>query len=86
MAARRLLQKSITNPAYARFRSLLIEARQSADLTQVELAKKIGKPQSYVSKYETGERRLDVVEFIAIARTIGIDPVGLFQNVARMLG
>ncbi|WP_423908282.1 helix-turn-helix domain-containing protein [Candidatus Spongiihabitans sp.] len=44
------------------FRRVLRQARKCAGLTQAELSKKLAKPQSYVSKYETGERRLDYLE------------------------
>ena len=44
------------------------------------LAKKLGRPQSFIAKYEGGERRIDVVEFIAIARALGADPVKLFRD------
>lgn len=59
---------------YERFRQILASARTAAGLTQVELAEKLGRPQSFVSKYERGERRLDVVEFLDIADVLGIDP------------
>lgn len=68
------MTKSVFTPNYDRFRQLLIQARKEANLTQVELADKLAKPQSYVSKYERGERRLDVIEFLEIAQAIGIDP------------
>ena len=57
----------------------LIQARKKASLTQVELAARIGRRQTFVSKYETEERRLDVAEFIAIARAIGAEPLELMQ-------
>jgi len=54
-------------------RELLKELRKNeADLTQVELSKALGRPQSYVSKYETGERKLDYVEVSDICRALGI--------------
>jgi len=53
---------------------LLVEERKEADLTQREVAKRLGVYASYVSKYENGERRLDVVEFLAVAEAIGFDP------------
>lgn len=49
----------------------MAQARKDAGITQAELAKKLKKPQSYVSKVENGERRLDVVELIEIAKFIG---------------
>jgi transcriptional regulator with XRE-family HTH domain len=44
------------------------------------LAKKLGRPQSFIAKYEGGERRIDVIEFVAIARALGADPVKLFGD------
>ena len=69
------MTNSIFTERYDRFRLSLIEARNAKDLTQVELAKKLKRPQSFVSKYERGERRLDVVEFFEVARALGMDPI-----------
>ncbi len=59
---------------------LLIEARNAAGLTQVTLAEKLHRPQSYVSKYERGERRLDFIEFLDVARAIGVNPVKFIRQ------
>ncbi len=69
-----LVQKSVHTQRYGSFLDRIIEARHSAGLTQQELADKLRRPQSYVSKYERGERRLDVLEFVDIAAAIGVDP------------
>jgi transcriptional regulator with XRE-family HTH domain len=61
----------------------LATARQQANLTQVELAQRLGKPQSFVSAYENGQRRVDVVEFLLIVRTLGTNPVEIFAEIAR---
>ncbi|MEW9806422.1 helix-turn-helix domain-containing protein [Mesorhizobium sp. ZMM04-5] len=53
---------------------LLVQARKDAGITQAELGKRIGQRQTFVSKFELGERRLDVAEFIAVSRAIGVDP------------
>ena len=74
------LTKSVFTPTYARFRELLIEARESVGLTQAQLAERLGRPQSYVSKFERGERRLDVVEFFEIAKALRIDPFVLLRD------
>ena len=58
-------------PNYATFRAMLIEARERNRLTQVEVAARLGRPQSYVSKYERGERRLDIIEFLDVAKSLG---------------
>jgi transcriptional regulator with XRE-family HTH domain len=56
-------------------RRLLIEAREAANVTQTELANRLGHTQSFVSNYERGQRRLDVPEFILICRALGLDPL-----------
>jgi len=71
------------NGAYKKFRELLVEARKAADLTQAELSGRLKRPQSFVSKYERGERRLDVVEFGEVARALNSDPVKLFAKIYR---
>lgn len=58
--------------AYLRFRTLLVDARNGLGLTQAELASRMGRPQSFVSKYESGERRLDVLEFLEVADLLKI--------------
>jgi transcriptional regulator with XRE-family HTH domain len=68
------MQKTIYTQQHQRLCELLIEARKKAELTQAEVAERLGKPQSFVAKYEGGERRLDVVEFLEVARAIGLDP------------
>lgn len=65
----------MSNKAYKRFYELLVEVRKAADLTQAELAERLGRPQSFVSKFERGERRLDVIEFAVVAKALGVDPV-----------
>lgn len=64
---------SLHSPEYEIFRRLIVKARRDAGLTQVEVAAKLKKPQSFVSKFERGERRLDVPEFVEIAEAMGID-------------
>jgi transcriptional regulator with XRE-family HTH domain len=57
---------TISSDAYEKFWRLLIEARQESGLTQAEVAARLGVSQSFVSKYELGERRLDVIELLRI--------------------
>ncbi|QOV23983.1 helix-turn-helix domain-containing protein [Anabaenopsis elenkinii] len=68
------MSKSVFTQRYNRFRQLLIKARQSAGLTQSQLSSKLSRPQSYVSKYERGERRLDLIEFLEIAEALQVEP------------
>jgi len=69
-----------------RLQQTLIAARRAAGLTQSELAHRLERPQSFVSKYERGERRLDVAELIAVARALGIDAGELVARLARTGG
>jgi transcriptional regulator with XRE-family HTH domain len=64
----------IHHPKYQVFIDLLAEARASKGLLQSDVADKLGKNQSFVSKYERGERRLDLPEFLEVAEAIGINP------------
>ncbi|MCX7112978.1 MAG: helix-turn-helix transcriptional regulator [Proteobacteria bacterium] len=72
--------KSVNSDEYQNFLDCLISARKEADVTQQELANRLGKPQSFVSKYENRERRLDVVEFLQIARTLEVNPSDLLKK------
>ena len=74
------MEKSLNSPEYARLIELLVAVRHAAGVRQQSLAKKLGRPQSFIAKYEGGERRLDVVEFVAIARALGADPIKLFRD------
>lgn len=70
---------SVRDPAYQRMLSRLREAREAAKLTQTQVAEKLGKPQSYVSKVESGERRIDPVELARFAAVYGRE-VGWFLS------
>ena len=63
--------KSIHKTRYQILLALLLEARTAAGMTQKELAAKLGRQQSFVSKTENGERRLDVIEFMDVCRVEG---------------
>ena len=63
--------------------SYLATARRRANLTQQELAGRVGKPQSFVSDYERGQRRLDMLEFLVIARALGRKPSELFEQIMQ---
>jgi len=76
--------KSISNE-YEIFRRCMIAARKEAHMTQESLAKSLQKPQSFVAKYENGERRLDVIEFLIVARVIGIDPCTIITEVKQQI-
>lgn len=64
--------ESAWDSKYASLQATLKELRVQAGITQLELAKCIGKPQSYVSKYESGERKLDFIEVRSVSRCLGL--------------
>ena len=74
------MTQSAFSRQYGRFRTALVDARKNAGLTQAELAKKLQRPQSLVSKYERGGRRLDVVEFLDVARALKLDPAAVLSD------
>lgn len=71
------------NPAYRHLCHLLREWRVRKGLTQRALAELLNKPHSYVHKVETGERRIDPVEFIAWCRACALDPGKALRQVER---
>ena len=77
--------KSIYQDAYQELLSQLIEARKAEGLTQQQLADKLARPQSFVSKIENADRRLDVIEFLEICRLLHCDPYGLMKRVEGRL-
>jgi transcriptional regulator with XRE-family HTH domain len=77
--------KSVFSHEYQIFRRCMIAARKEAQLTQESVAKSLKKPQSFVAKYENGERRLDVIEFLLVAGVIGVDPCEIIRKVAEVM-
>lgn len=72
--------KTLSSPLYRQFLALMRDARDRAGLSQVELAARLDKPQSFVSKYESGERRLDVAEFIEICRAMDVSALKVLKK------
>ena len=66
------IRKSLYSSEYERFLQLLRKAREAAGLTQIETARRLSRPQSFVSKCESGERRVDVVELAEFCRVYGV--------------
>jgi transcriptional regulator with XRE-family HTH domain len=72
------MPKTIFGGAHKELVAVLIGARRSSGLTQAELGAKVGKDQSYVSLIENGQRRVDVLEFIALCKAMNVDPAMAF--------
>lgn len=73
----------LNSPSYTKLRALLVEARERAGLTQTEVAACLKRGQSFVSKYELGERRLDVVDFLAVCECLHADPAELLRQIRK---
>jgi transcriptional regulator with XRE-family HTH domain len=72
--------KSLRSPQHQELLRLLIDARERANLTQQELASRLRRHQSFVAKYEGGERRLEVIEFVQICRAMGVKAEQLLRK------
>lgn len=70
---------------YEKFLELLKQQRVEKGVTQVELSRRLGKPQQYVSRCEVGERRLDLIEFYEWCDALGVDAVALFAELLGLL-
>lgn len=72
-------KSSLHSVEYTVFRELLTKAREVTSLTQRDVARRLERSQSFVSKYESGERRVDMCEFVKIARALEADPISLLS-------
>jgi transcriptional regulator with XRE-family HTH domain len=79
------MPKTIFGGAHPHLVAVLTEARQKLGLTQAQLAERIGKDQTLISLVERGQRRVDVIEFIALARAMEADPAELFADLLTRL-
>lgn len=79
------MKKSIYSEQFNILLDLLKNIRKKNDLTQKDLAKKLNKPQSFVSKYEIGERRLDIIELRSICKILNINFIDFIKKLERKL-
>lgn len=77
--------KSIFTSEYGLVIEKLVSARKVAGLTQNELAQRLRKPQSFVSKVERHERRLDVVEFVVMCKALSVSPQDILAELQARL-
>jgi transcriptional regulator with XRE-family HTH domain len=75
------LRKTLRGPGHQRVIAVLARAREAAGMTQRELAAELNRPHSFVGRIEAGERRVDIIEFIEIARILRADPKRLFEQI-----
>ena len=76
--------KSPHSSEYQAFLALLVQARKDAGLSQVQAAERYGKPQSFISKCESGERRVDVVELVRFCEIYGIEMVKFVHDLVKI--
>lgn len=74
-----------SSAAYQTALKHLVEARKSAGMTQRDVATALGKPPSWIARIESKERRMDLIEFVAIARALGSKEADLLRNITAAL-
>ncbi len=78
------MAKTLGSPRQKALIDLIVERREAAGLTQAELARRLGEYQSFVARLESGQRRVDVVEFLALAEVLRFDPAKLLAAVRKV--
>lgn len=79
------MEKSIYTREYSLFLEQLKRAREEKELTQAEVAQRLGQTQSFISKVERGERRIDIVELRAFCESIGIPFITFVERFNRLI-
>jgi transcriptional regulator with XRE-family HTH domain len=74
--------KALRTQQHRELLRLLVAAREKSGITQQELAERLHRHQSFVAKYEGGERRIEVLEFVQICRAIGVKPARILDKLA----
>jgi transcriptional regulator with XRE-family HTH domain len=74
------MRDTLRSPRQHQLRTLLRDIRKRQRLTQEQVAKRLAKPQSFVAKYECGERKLSVIEFIDVVRALGTEPTVVIRQ------
>jgi len=77
------MPKGISDLRYRRLLGRLVEARKEMQLSQGEVAARLGRPQQFVSRYELGGRRLDIMEYVDVARVLDLNPIGALEAVLK---
>lgn len=80
------MPQSVHTPRYLKLLSILSDARKKAGISQALLAERLDSLQTFVSKYERGERRLDIIEFLDVARALNLDPCKVIRQLEKSSG
>jgi transcriptional regulator with XRE-family HTH domain len=78
------LGKTLQSERHKALIELLVAKREAAGLTQSELAQQLGEYQSFVARLESGQRRVDVIEFLQISEILKIDPTRAIRSIQRV--
>ncbi len=79
------MRDTLRSPRQIKLRKLLRDLREKSGLTQADVAARLDKPQSFVAKYEGGERHLSAIEFIDVVRALGLEPVAVLRQLLKVL-
>ena len=79
------MRDTLRSPRQIKLRKLLRDLREKGGLTQADVAVRLDKPQSFVAKYEGGERRLSAIEFIDVARALNLEPIAVLRQLLKAL-
>ena len=80
-ARTRIMRMEIYSDEHRKLREILKRERAASGLRQSDVATRTGRSQAYISKFETGDLRLDVVDFVRLCRTIGCDPHAVLDEI-----
>lgn len=75
----------VSSPDYKAVIEVLRQARMARSLSQREVARRLGKPVSFINKIELIERRIDIVEFVMLCRALGVKPGDMLEAVVEVL-
>jgi transcriptional regulator with XRE-family HTH domain len=79
------MEKSLYSPDQKKMQTLLRQIRVDANLTQADLAQILSRPQSFISKYESGERLLDIIELRELCSAVGVSLVDFVKRLEVLL-
>lgn len=77
------MPRTLGTPRHNALRTFIVERREQAGLTQHEVSARLKRPQSFIASIETGQRRVDVVELLELAKAIGFDPHDAIRKLSR---
>ena len=75
------MARDLNSPRYTKLREMIVASRKGAGLSQGAVAQRLGRPQSYIADIERSERRIDVIEFVALGEAIGFDCSSILRAV-----